>query len=54
MRMGQKVGGEGSCSVRRSVSAQQAGLDPEDDTERTVSTVTRHGKTPQYWLTLLP
>jgi hypothetical protein len=34
------------CSVRRSVTAQQAGLDPEDDTERTVNMVTRHGMKP--------
>jgi hypothetical protein len=37
----------GHCSVQRSVTAQQAGLDLEDDTERTVSTVTRHETKPQ-------
>jgi hypothetical protein len=34
------------CSVRRSVTAQQAGLDPEGDTERTVNMVMRHGTKP--------
>jgi hypothetical protein len=34
------------CWVPRSVTAQQAGLDPEDDTERTVNMVTRHGTKP--------
>jgi hypothetical protein len=42
-----RVMSKSACSVRRSVTAQQAGIDPEDDTERTVSTVTRHGMKPQ-------
>jgi hypothetical protein len=38
--------GDGACSVRRSVTAQQAGLDPEDDTEGTIDMLTRHAAKP--------